>query len=234
MRAWRLLLGLLVTAVAVAALLLPVGDSLLGAFLWMQAHPGTSWLLFVMLYILCTVCLIPGSPLTLAGGALFGVGFGTVLVSIGATVGATLAFLIGRTVARGWITRRIGAWPRFRAIDRAVGARGFTVVVLARLTPALPFFLLNYAFGVTSVRLRDYVLGSWLGMIPMSVAYVYAGSLAVDLAQAMSGGPRMGAGSWVLLALGLSVTLALLLVLTRIARRQFALAIGEDIPENHR
>jgi uncharacterized membrane protein YdjX (TVP38/TMEM64 family) len=231
-RIWRVLLGLLVTAVAVAALLLPVGDSLLGAFLWMQAHPGASWLLFVLIYIVGTVCFVPAAPMTLAGGALFGVLFGTLLVSVGATIGATLAFLIGRTIARDWIMRRIGAWPRFRAIDRAVGARGFAVVLLARLTPALPFFLLNYAFGVTSVRLRDYLFGSWLGMIPLVAAYAYAGSLAVDLAGALSGGLRLGAASWALLGLGFAVTLALLFVLTRIARRQFALAIGEDLPEN--
>lgn len=234
MSVWRVLLGLLVASLAVAALLLPVGDGLLGAFLWMQSHPGQSWLLFVAIYIVGTVCFVPGAPMTLAGGALFGVVLGTALVSVGATIGSTLAFLIGRTVARDWILRRIDAWPRFRAIDRAVGARGFLVVLLARLTPALPFFLLNYAFGVTSVKLREYVLGSWLGMIPLIAAYAYAGSLAVDLAGALAGGLRLGAGSWALVALGFAATIVLALALTRVARRQFALAVGEDLPENRR
>lgn len=232
MKLWRPLLGLLLAALAVAALLLPVGDRLLDAFLWMQSHPRESWLLFVLIYVVGTVCFVPGAPMTLAGGALFGVAFGTVLVSVGATLGATLAFLIGRTVARDWIIRRSDAWPRFRAIDRAVRARGFLVVLLARLTPALPFFLLNYAFGATGVRLREYVLGSWLGTIPLIAAYAYAGSLAVDLAGAMAGGLRLGIGSWALLGLGFALTLAILLVLTRVARRQLALAVGEDIVEN--
>jgi uncharacterized membrane protein YdjX (TVP38/TMEM64 family) len=105
-------------------------------------------------------------------------------------------------------------------------------VLLARLTPALPFFLLNYAFGVTSVKLREYVLGSWLGMIPLIAAYAYAGSLAVDLAGALAGGLRLGAGSWALVALGFAATIVLALALTRVARRQFALAVGEDLPEN--
>jgi uncharacterized membrane protein YdjX (TVP38/TMEM64 family) len=173
---------------------------------------------FIALYVVATVCFVPGLPLTLAAGAIFGVAAGTALVSVGSTVGATAAFFIGRTVARDWVGQRIAAWPRFRAVDRAVASRGFWVVLLMRLSPALPFFLLNYAFGITAVKAREYVLGSWLGMFPATLAYVYAGSVAANLGQALAGKVELGATGWVLLGLGLAATVTVTVLVTRLAR----------------
>src|SRR5690606_28498352 len=113
-----------------------------------------------------TVLLIPGSALTLGAGALFGVFWGTVYASTGATLGATCAFLIGRYLARDWVAARIARRPAFVAIDRAVAEEGWKIVGLTRLSPIFPFVLLNYAFGLTRVSLRDYVFASWLGMLP--------------------------------------------------------------------
>jgi uncharacterized membrane protein YdjX (TVP38/TMEM64 family) len=87
-------------------------------------------------------------------------------VSVGSVLGATAAFLVGKTLLRGWIERRIAAYPRFQAIDRVVGEQGFKIVLLVRLSPLFPFNLLNYAFGLTKVRLWQYVLASWIGMLP--------------------------------------------------------------------
>ena len=230
MSAGRLLLAVLVALLALAAIMLPVQDLLGQAFAWMQANRSTAWAIFVLLYVVATVCFIPGVPLTLAGGALFGVGAGTVLVSLGSTLGATAAFLIGRTLARDWISRRIAGWPRFQALDRAVASRGFLVVLLSRPTPALPFFLLNYAFGVTSVKLREYVLGSWLGMIPATLAYVYAGSVAANLAQALSGQIKLGPSAWALLGVGFAATIGVVVLVTRIARRQLDRAMAGVAP----
>lgn len=218
MRARHWIVLLIVAALAVVAFALPLQQWLGAAIAWTAAHRELAGLAFVALYVVATVAFVPGLPLTLAAGALFGVVEGSVLVSIGSTLGATAAFFSGRTVAREWVRRRIAAWPRFVAVDRAVESRGFLVVLLTRLSPLFPFFLLNYAYGVTAVRPRHYVLGSWLGMMPATVAYVYAGSLAADVSQALAGEAELGATGWLLLGLGFAATVTVTVVVTRVAR----------------
>ncbi len=220
--------ALLLVAAGVALLLwqLPVTAWMRIALDWTAANREVAWLAFIGLYIVATVCFLPGLPLTLAAGAIFGVAAGTALVSVGSTLGATAAFFVGRTFARDWVGHRIEAWPRFRAVDRAVAARGFWVVLLMRLSPALPFFLLNYAFGITAVKPREYVLGSWLGMLPATLAYVYAGSVASSLGQALAGKAQLGAAGWGLLGLGLVATVTVTVLVTRLARAQLAREIG--------
>jgi len=217
----RALLGLiLIVALAAAALLLPVKDWLHAALTWTAQHRETSWCAFIALYVVAAVCLVPGLILTLAAGAIFGVPDGIALVSVGSVAGATAAFFIGRTFAREWISRRIEAWPRFRALDRALRERGFWIVLLTRMSPAFPFNLLNYAYGVTAVRPRDYIIGSWVGMFPATVLYVYAGSAAASVSQAVAGRVHTGASGVVLLCLGLAATLAVTVLVTRLARRE--------------
>jgi uncharacterized membrane protein YdjX (TVP38/TMEM64 family) len=218
MNSRNILVLIVLAAVAVAAWLLPLRDWLAAAVTWTANNRDVAGAAFVGLYVLATVCFLPGLPLTLAAGAIFGVTTGSVLVSIGSTLGATAAFFLGRTIGRDWISRRIKAWPRFQAVDRAVESRGFLIVLLTRLSPAFPFFLLNYAYGVTAVRPREYVLGSWLGMMPATIAYVYAGSLAASVTQALSGNVELGVTSWALLGAGLVATIAVTVLVTRIAR----------------
>ena len=218
MNSRNILVLIVLAAVAVAAWLLPLRDWLAAAVTWTANNRDVAGAAFVGLYVLATVCFLPGLPLTLAAGAIFGVTTGSVLVSIGSTLGATAAFFLGRTIGRDWISRRIAAWPRFQAVDRAVESRGFLIVLLTRLSPAFPFFLLNYAYGVTAVRPREYILGSWLGMMPATIAYVYAGSLAASVTQALSGNVELGVTSWALLGAGLVATIAVTVLVTRIAR----------------
>ena len=203
-----------------AGWLLPVREWLGAALTWAAAHGEGSALLFLALYVLATVCLVPGLILTLAAGAIFGLARGVALVSAGSVLGASAAFFIGRTFAREWTQQRIAAWPRFRALDGALGERGFWIVLLTRLSPLLPFNLLNYAYGVTAVRARDYVVASWLGMLPATVLYVYAGSAATNLAQALSGRVRTGRTGTVLWIVGLAATVAVTALVTRLARRR--------------
>jgi uncharacterized membrane protein YdjX (TVP38/TMEM64 family) len=226
MQARHWILVLIVAAVATAAFALPLQQWLRTAIDWTATHRELAGLAFVTLYVVATVAFVPGLPLTLAAGALFGVVEGSFLVSIGSTLGATAAFFAGRTIARDWVRRRIAAWPRFVAVDRAVESRGFLVVLLTRLSPLFPFFLLNYAYGVTAARPRDYVLGSWLGMMPATVAYVYAGSLAADVSQALAGEAELGGTGWLLLALGFSATLTVTVLVTRVARSFLDREIG--------
>ena len=174
--------------------------------------------IFVLLYIAATVLLLPGSVLTLGAGAVFGLAKGAVLVSIAATLGATAAFLVGRYLARGWVAVKIQRYPRFAAIDRAVAREGWKIVGLTRLSPVFPFNLLNYAFGLTRVSLRDYVLASWIGMMPGTVMYVYVGSLAGDLATLGGGSRARTPAEWALYVVGLLATVAVTVSVTRMAR----------------
>lgn len=175
--------------------------------------------LFALLYVLATVLFLPGWILSVGAGAVFGVVKGSILVSISATLGATAAFLVGRYLARNWVAARIEGKPRFRAIDEAVAREGWKIVGLTRLSPIFPFNLLNYAFGLTRVSLRHYVLASWIGMMPGTVLYVYFGSLAGDLASLGAGRAARTPAEWGLYAVGLVATVAVTVYVTRIARR---------------
>lgn len=170
-------------------------------------------IVFLVLYLLVCVFFVPGSVLTLGAGALFGVVKGAILVSISATLGATAAFLVGRYLARDWVARKIEKNPKFRAIDKAVAEEGWKIVLLTRLSPIFPFNLLNYAFGLTRIRLREYVLASWIGTMPGTILYVYIGSLA------QAGVRHTTPAEWVLRGAGLLATLAVTVVLTRVAKK---------------
>ncbi len=221
-----LLIAALVAIVAALLWWLPIKDWIRDLLEWTAAHRRTAWALYVLIYIVATVLFIPATPLTFAAGAIFGLATGSILVSLGSTLGATAAFFVGRSLARDWVSRKISGWPRFRALDAALGERGFLIVLLTRLSPAFPFFLLNYAYGVSTVRPRDYVLGSWLGMMPATVAYVYIGTLLANLAEVFGGKAasvaQQGSLRWVLLGLGIVATIAVTVVVTRLASRQLA------------
>ncbi|MFQ5515368.1 MAG: TVP38/TMEM64 family protein [Myxococcota bacterium] len=176
-------------------------------------------LVFVLGYALAVVGFLPGSVLTLAGGALFGIAEGTVLVFVAAVLGSSLAFFLARHVARGALERRLSDNARFTAIDRAVARQGRRIVFLLRLSPVFPFSLLNYALGLTRVSFADYTIAS-LGMIPGTLLYVYAGRVLGSVA-ALAGGaqPATGPLGNVLLGVGLVATLIVTRILTRIARQ---------------
>jgi uncharacterized membrane protein YdjX (TVP38/TMEM64 family) len=158
---------------------------------------------FILLYALATIAFIPASLLSLAAGAVFGIVQGSILVFIGATIGETAAFLIARHAARGAVERRIAQDARFESLDRAIAAEGSKIVLLLRLSPLIPFNLLNYALGLTRIRLRDFLLAS-LGILPGVVLYVYAGFVIGDVAAIVSGVELPETrGNYLLLAIGL-------------------------------
>lgn len=175
-------------------------------------------ILFIGIYVVATVLLIPGSVLTLGAGAVFGVVRGSLYVSIASTVGATCAFLVGRYLARQAVARRIEGNERFVALDQAVANEGWKIVGLTRLSPVFPFTLLNYAFGLTQVKLTHFIVASWIGMMPGTLMYVYLGSLA----KAAAGERTRTTGEWVLYGVGLLATIGVTVVVTRIARQALA------------
>jgi uncharacterized membrane protein YdjX (TVP38/TMEM64 family) len=197
---------------------------------WISNLGTLGMLIFIALYIAACVLFLPGVILTLGAGVIFGVVKGSILVSIGSTIGAACAFLVGRYLARDWIAGRISRNEKFKAIDEAVGREGWKIVLLTRLSPVFPFNLLNYAFGLTKVSLKHYFFASWLGMIPGTVMYVYIGSLAGGLASLGSGERSRSAGEWVLYGVGLLATLAVTIFVTRLAKKALAehISSGEN------
>ena len=165
----------------------------------------------------------PALLLTIAAGALDAdnVVAAVAAISLGSTVAATGAFLLGRTLARGWVETQAAHRPIFKALDAAVAEGGFKIVLLTRLSPLLPYFLLNYAYGLTRVRLRDFVLASWIGMLPGTVLYVYIGA-TVGGAAALAGGkaPDTGLAGRVFWWIGLAATALVTYLVTRQARRR--------------
>ena len=209
-------------AIAALALLLFAGREAAGylpGFIgWIDGLGFWGPAVFIAGYAAATVAFVPGAPLTLAAGAIFGLSKGVPVVFIGASVGATLAFLVARYAARSWVETRLALNGKFAAIDEAVGEHGLKIVALLRLSPIFPFNALNYVLGLTKVRMRDYVIAH-IGMLPGTLLYVYYGKLAGDVAALAGGATQRGAGYWVVLVLGLIATLGVTTIVTRIARR---------------
>lgn len=220
---WRWITGLtLAVAVIGIAKLVPIRSLLQDSLEWIQRLGVWGPVLFIAIYAAASVLFVPGSILTIGAGVLFGVVQGSVCVSVASTLGATGAFVVGRYLARDWVARKIASHGKFAAMDRAVADEGWKIVGLMRLSPAFPFTLLNYAFGLTRVSLRDYVLASWIGMMPGTVMYVYLGSLARAGARPQSRTPA----EWSLYGVGLLATIGVTLLITRMARRALAQRIS--------
>jgi uncharacterized membrane protein YdjX (TVP38/TMEM64 family) len=196
-----------------------VQDLFRQALHWVDGLGGWGPAAFVGIYIVACVLLLPGSVLTLGAGVVFGLVKGVAWVSAGATLGATAAFLTGRYLAREWVSRKIAGNGKFHAVDEAVAREGWKIVLLTRLSPVFPFNVLNYAYGLTRVSLRDYFWASWVGMLPGTILYVYLGSLAGGLAGVGTADRSRSAAEWVFFTVGLLAALAVSVYVTRVARR---------------
>lgn len=197
---------------------------MLGLVKWVRDQGTAGLVLFSGVYVLATVLMLPGSIFTLGAGFLYGVVWGTLLVSPLSVTGATLAFIIGRYFARGWVAKKIEGRPRFSAIDDALADGGLKVVILLRLSPVLPFNLLNYGLSVSRVSLGSYVLGSFLGMLPGTALFVYLGSLLTSAGQLLGDAP-VGAGQGaksVFYWAGLAATVLATILITRSAKQALA------------
>jgi uncharacterized membrane protein YdjX (TVP38/TMEM64 family) len=189
---------------------------------WVENLGSLSPIAFILVYNLATVLFIPGSLLTMSGGVMFGLVWGSIYVTIAAILGATLAFTLGRCWCRDLVSKILQDRPQFHAINTAVGKEGFKIVLLTRLCPVLPFNLLNYAFGITEVSLRDYIFGS-LGIIPGTVMYVYLGALVGDIA-ALGNPDRMtdpvvATLQWTIRLVGLTATTIVTIYLSKLAKK---------------
>ena len=220
-------------AIVVAAVVFLVGRRI-AAFVpafaaWVEELGPLGPVVFIAGFIVATIAMVPGLVLTLTGGALFGIVRGTCFVFVGASLGAIAAFLISRYVAHEPLNRRFAHMRKFRALQHATEHEGRKIVFLLRLSPALPFNLLNYALGLTSVRLTDYVIAC-VGMIPVIIMWVYYGRVLGDVARVFSGAHvAHGAGYWAMLAVGLVATVAVTIVITRAAKKALRASVEEDL-----
>ena len=194
---------------------------------WVDDQGAWGPAVFIVGYAVLTVAFVSGALLTLTAGAIFGIVEGTLYVFVAATLGASIAFLVARYLARSAVEARIRGDKRFTAIDRAIGGEGRKIVFLLRLVPFLPFILLNYALGLTRVRFADYLVAS-VGMLPATVVYVYYGKVLGEVA-AIAGGVQIerGPADYAMLAAGLVAAIAVSIIVTRVARRALAEATGE-------
>jgi len=202
------------------------GASVVAFAAWVERLGAWGPVVFIAGYIVACVAFVPGTVLTLAAGVLFGLVKGVLYVIIAATLGSSAAFLVSRYLAREAIARRLAGNARFAVIDQAIAGQGLKIVLLLRLSPLFPFNLLNYGLGLTRVRFVDYLVAS-IGMVPGTVLYVYYGTAIGGIAQLAAGvRPPGGTAGAVILGLGLVATIAVTLLVTRIARRALQRATG--------
>lgn len=209
---------LIIAGVITGTVLLPVKDWLIEGLKWTQGLGIWAYVFVVAFYVMACVFLLPGSVITLGAGLLFGLVGGVITVSIGSTAGACAAFCVGRTVARNWISGKVATNEKFAAIDQAVAHQGFKIVLLTRLSPIFPFNMLNYAFGLTKIPFWKYAVGSWIGMIPGTVMYVYFGAALGSFADLEAGNVQKGTAGKLFFWFGLAATIAVTVFVTRVAR----------------
>ncbi len=218
----------LLAAAIVAVIVGPTEEWLEAVIQWVEGMGAAGGVVFGLIYIAATVLFIPGSVLTVGAGFVFGLLWGTVIVSVSSTLGALAALIVGRYLARDAVRDKVEDYPRFHALYRAIEKDDFKVVLLTRLVPIFPFNFLNYAFGLTDVSWRRYTLASWLGMLPATVAYVYAGAAASSLVQAVAVDEAPGAATYVLWGLGALAVVAGVWLLTRRAKSELDELIDDD------
>lgn len=218
----------LLLALSLTLALLPTQEYLLSFLKLIDSLGPWGPVIFAVGYAASCILFFPGSILGLGAGFLFGVFIGTVAVSIGSVLGASAAFVLGRTLARRWVDKRIGKYPRFSAIDHAIGKEGLKVVFLLRLSPLFPFNLLNYALGLTKISFYHYVLASWVGMLPGTIMFVYLGSALKSFTELSSGvSGETGAQKGFFIA-GLIATLVVVLFVSQIAKNALAEISSEE------
>jgi len=210
----------IIMALFLAMQFLPI-QQLLGNFNTWVALMGVGGIfIFIGVYAVATVLLAPGSILTIGAGFAFGLWKGFLAVSAGSTLGAALAFLVARFIARDKVEAIAKGNDKFRRIDNAIGKQGAKLIFLLRLSPVIPFNISNYLYGLTSVKFWPYVLASWIGMIPGTFLYVYIGTASQAAVSAAASGEAVKHGwqYWALTSVGLAATVIVTIWITKIAR----------------
>lgn len=175
--------------------------------------------LYAAIFVLATIAFVPASMLTALAGFLYGPIWGTLLISPAGLLSAAVAFALGRSLMRPWVKRRLANSPKSAAVDLAIESGGFRIVFLLRLASIVPFAPLSYGLGASRIVRRDFLLATWIGLLPGTFLYAYLGSLAADVAQIISGEVTTNRSTQVMTWAGLVVALIALLTIARYARK---------------
>jgi uncharacterized membrane protein YdjX (TVP38/TMEM64 family) len=213
---WNLIFGAgVIVALFVAWFVLPVKEWIDSFSDWVQGFGFWGGVIYAAFYAIATVLLVPGAPLTIAAGLVFGLAAGFPVVLVGATIGAALAFLAARYLVRDKVRAMIDQRPKLKAVDRAVADEGWKIVAMVRLTPIIPFNLQNYFFGLTEVKFWHYVAATAAGIVPGVLLYLYLGALG---GATLGGGGKFGPLQWIFFGAGLVVTIVAVLLVTKKAK----------------
>ena len=227
--AWSIVVGILFVACVLAVLVyFDAHDQVLQFLKWLDAQGAWAPVLFTLIMALVVVLVLPGVFFTTGAGFVFGVVQGTLCVVLGTTLGAGIAFLIARHLFGARAARFIVARAKVKLVSDDLASRGWKIVLLTRLVPFFPFKLSNYVFGLTEFTLRDFLVGTFFGIIPFSLHSVYLGSIAADIATLGVREQGRTPAEWALYGAGFLVTIALVLYLNRLARRALALGPRDD------
>jgi uncharacterized membrane protein YdjX (TVP38/TMEM64 family) len=169
-------------AIVLVFRLLPIAAWLTSFQAWVRHLGALGYVVYALMYAVCVAALVPASLLTIGAGAIFGIVGGTIVVVVGATLGAMLAFFLARTVLRKKVERMIARRPKLAAVDKAVAKEGTKLMLLCRISGFPPFVFANYAFGLTGVGALAYFLTTFFGIIPGCFAYTYAGHAGAAVA----------------------------------------------------
>lgn len=209
-----LVVGLAMAALAVARVL-PLDTAVEALRSWAEARGTTGMVAFGAIYVVLALLFVPGAALTVMAGAVYGVGWGVVVVAIATSVADAAAFLLGRHVARDAVVRLMARHPRFKLVDRTITRGGWRIVALIRLNPTIPYSASNYLFGVTGVSFPSFLLSSGFFTLPGAFAYLYLGYVGAETI----GGSNRNSVEWALLVLGLVATIVAIAYVTVLARR---------------
>lgn len=222
----KTLAGLVLAAIGIALWQAPLAQWLQQASAWQTQNPTAAAMLYLAFVALGTPLMVPGSVLMMTGGFLFGAVGGFGLAAVGVTVGATLSCLVGRRLARDAVLRAMAHQPVFHGLEQALRARGFLVVLLTRFSLLIPFTLLNYAYGVSSVSLSRYVPATALGMLPAVALFVYLGSVASDVDALLASNAAGGATGKIVVLVGVVAMILATWVIHRTATAELRKHMG--------
>ena len=222
----RLVMVVIFLVLVYAVYVLPIAEPVLALVDWAQSHPLAGAFVYIACVIVATVLFVPGSGSMMIAGYLFGLGTGTLVSAVAISLGAQCAFLMGRLVARDWVAAKVSGNIRLAAIEAGLREEAFLIVVLTRLSLVIPFNILNYAYGITSVRASVHLLATAVGMLLPVAMYVYLGTLARDIGQILAGTATPTAlGYWVA-----GVGVVVIAMLTWVMHRAASRALERHLP----
>jgi len=227
-------LAVLSSIIFIVIVLFSIPDSPAQAYLidtmyWLRnINPIYGTMTLTVIYAVSLVFCFPGTPLNLAAGFLFGTWLGSFVTVIGADVGATLAFLLGRTLGREWAQQQIMKNKRFGLVNLAVEKNAWLIIFLVRLSPVFPFGICNYLFGVTKSTFWIYWSATTAGLIPCTMAYTYLGSLMRSLSDIYADGETDTTQRTIIVSVALIVTIGGITVITLITKRSLEKAMKEQ------